>query len=174
MKKLKLLTALLIVFFLFGCNVFRSQTMADNGNEWVNPQPRCEVPEVVEDIFLETGESTLEGEAGILDFCQRMQQHFASSNMSSAEARKIYDMLLESGKLQDESFGMPSPDDPQAKITDFSTRAAIKKIAEEEYELFIVIRGGGFTYFHGSFKWPQQPLQLQLHPIEVWRASWPW
>jgi hypothetical protein len=174
MKLLKLFTALLIVFLLFGCKIFRCQTRAENKDVWVNPQLNCHIPEVADDFFIEKGKSELKGKAGIKDFCARMQEYFAESGMTPEEARKVYDMLLESGMLQDESFGMPSPDDPPARITDFSTRAALLKSDENNYEIFIIITGGGKTYMHAAFSWPDRPTDLQLFPIEVWRASYPW
>lgn len=174
MKMTKLLTALLVVLLFSGCKLFRCQTKADNVNDWVNPQLNCSVPEVAEAVFIEHGESSLKGEEGLKDFCARMQEHFAASNLSPEEAGKVYDMLLDSGMLQDESFGMPSPDAPTAKITDFSTRAALLKTAENNYEIFIIRTGGGKTYMHAAFSRPDGPAQLQLYPIEVWRASYPW
>lgn len=174
MKILNLFTILLIGCLWSGCKIFSCQTKADNANEWNNPPLNCDIPGVADDIFIEEGESSLEGEEGLKDFCSRMQEHFSVSNMSRQEARKVYDLLLDSGKLQDESFDMPSPDDPPAQITDFSSRAAIQKTDDDHYEVFIILSGGGFTYFHGAFKWPQEPQQLQLQPIEVWRASYPW
>lgn len=146
---------------------------ASQKDHWQNPFIQCEIPPVIEKIFIETGESNLSGEAGIHDFCERMNQRFSQSNLTFSEARDLYQMLAQSGLNLNEAFGMPSPDYEPPPTEDFTTVAALKRIDDTSFEIFFVKTACGKTYFHGKFNLPENPVDLNIESIEVWRASYP-
>ncbi|MFP4065135.1 MAG: hypothetical protein ACLFN2_00345 [Bacteroidales bacterium] len=143
---------------------------------WENPviQPRNHPG--IERIFQQDGDRRQENnESGLKDFIDRTNSGFRDSKISIEEANKVYEMLHDSGMLFNEPIGMPDPDEPRSHETvdDLKKRVAIRKIDENTYYIFFVRTSCGFTYFYGYFSMPDQAENLNLQPIESWRASVP-
>ena len=148
-----------------------------NNTQWENPRisPR-DHPGIIS-IQSDAGGELPEEDAweALEDFCERMNDRFTNSQMSTEEAMSVYELLYASGVLFNEPVGMPDPELPitEESMDSFMQRVALQKITEESFYIFYLKRGCGFTYFYGQFTLPDSPVRLSLNPIEVWRASVP-
>jgi hypothetical protein len=171
---MRLLVLALIPLAFFGCR--SSKIKVQQEKNWSNPEIHCNVPSITESITQEVGGSELTGNLGLENFCERMGNHFSSSNISASEAEKIYEMILLSGLTLDESFGMPDPNLPQSEarsIADLTNRISILKIDDTTFEIFFKKIGCGISFVWGRFVWPSDPKNLSISTLESWRASFP-
>ncbi len=144
---------------------------------WQNPEIYPRNHPQIESIERHSGHEAGQeaGIDGLMGFCERMNEHFAQSNLTPDEATELYELLHASGILFNESVGMPDPDEPLTResVDDFMQRIALKKTETNQIEIFYIKTSCGFNYFYGIFTLPVQPHHLDLMPKEVWRASVP-
>lgn len=165
--------SIILITIIIGC---RSTQEAADMNNWENPVIHIRNHPGIERIFRQEGEGLQENnEAGLKDFLDRTNSKFRESEISIEEANNVYEMLHESGMLFNEPTGMPDPDEPRSRETvdDLKKRIAIRKKDENTYYIFFVRTSCGFTYFYGCFSMPDEADNLNLQPIESWRASVP-
>ncbi len=170
--------SIIFIITVIGCRSTREATDMNNDeiNNWENPVIQERNHPGIEKTFREDGESLHEnGELGLNDFLDRKNSKFRESGISQEEASNVYNMLHDSGILFNEPVGMPDPDEPRTRETvdDLKRRIAIRKKDENTYYIFFVKTSCGFTYFYGYFAMPEEPQNLNLQPVESWRASVP-
>lgn len=148
----------------------------DGMNNWENPVIQIRDHPGIERIFQQDGETRQKnGEQGLNDFIDRTNSKFRESEISIEEAGSIYEMLHDSGMLFNEAVGMPDPQRPRTgeTVDDLKRRIAIRMKDENTYYIFFVRTSCGFNYFYGYFTIPEEQENLNLHPVESWRASVP-
>ena len=150
---------------------------ARNEDVFVNPTFECPTDKIVEpkDGYphprqqFPVTEQSERSVAQLQDFCARMQERFAGAELSLAEAQRVYAAIPQVLSIQDESYGMPSPEDPPVAELDLSTRVMLRKLAENRYELFYFTIGCGRTY--SLYEIELNESGAQVRQIEVWSES---
>jgi hypothetical protein len=104
-------------------------------------------------------------------FGEEIKEKFNTSNCTKSEAATLFNLLKDYITITDESYGMPSPDDPPRKVQNLSDRILIKKIDTGLYHLYYYIYGCGCTYYYQEVL--IQNGKLKLKPLETWRANYP-
>ena len=168
------LLVLLSFFCILGCNKQVSKEKMQN-QEWINPRLECNIPDIATKISEVGGDSEKTGKEGLASFCDRMNNRFAKSGLSTSDAAKVYQRISNSGLNLDESFGQPDPavDIPETSKTKLTERVAILKVSDSSYEIYYIKTGCGKTYFHGKFTIHDNSQNLNIEPIEVWQAAFP-
>ena len=164
---------IVVLLMTFGLATTARQC-ADNQTPWKNPEIVCQLNERETPLrkFPEmTGQATA---AGLADFGKRMNDRFARSEMSRAEAEKIYRLLEKNTFLKNKVHGMPSPDyKPQPiPLKDYFTRIALKKTSAAEYEIFYSYASCGTNYdFLKITVLNDKITNTQL--LEGWKGNYP-
>ena len=150
-----------------------------SGEVFVNPVFPCPTERVVEPgtgyphpvrQFPATSEPE-QSVAHLKDFCVRMQERFATSGMSRDEAARVYDAIPTVLHIADEAYGMPSPDEKPPPPVDLQSRVMLRKVGEDQYELFYYTIGCGRNY-----SWYELVLTesgAQVREIESWSETFP-
>lgn len=118
--------------------------------------------------------------ADLKDFCARMKQHFANSNMTVKEAEEFYILLEENNDrsfpngnrltFRNGSYGMPGPEPRKPFV--FERQMMVKKITLEKYEIFYYFIGCGMNYIHEEIYLEQNEI-IQAIKIESWSEIYP-
>jgi hypothetical protein len=168
------------VFLVSGCAKNPSATFR-------NPQFRCPSSGVVErdegypypvrQYPQETHPTTI---AELKDFCVRMKQRFANSNMTVKEAENVYALLKETnGKslpdghvliFHNETYGMPGPEQPKPFV--FEKQVMLRKITTEKYEIFYHFVGCGHNYLVEEIRIENGEITGDTL-VEGWRELYP-
>jgi hypothetical protein len=125
-------------------------------------------------------EPEIKSVAELKDFCARMKERFADSNMTIREAKEFYALLeknnakrLPDGNLLsfgNGSYGMPGLE--RLKPFVFEKQVSLKKITAEKYEIFYYFIGCGLNYTHEEILLEDGKIR-QLTPIEIWSEMYP-
>jgi hypothetical protein len=75
-----------------------------------------------------------------------MAERFTESGMTETEAKRVYGAIPSVLTISDESYDMPSPDDPAIPPVVLESRVMLRKVAEGRYELFFFRIGCGRNY----------------------------
>ena len=100
-----------------------------------------------------------------------MQERFADSGMTVSEAGRVYEAIPSVLHISDESYGMPSPDDPPIPPVDLESRVMLRKIAEDRYELFFFQIGCGRHYL--LYELDLTAPKAMARKIESWSEIFP-
>ncbi len=171
---LGLLVVVQMLFLITGCSRIPSATFR-------NPKFSCPSSDVVEGYYQQYPfEPQQKSVTELEDFCARMKQRFANSNMTNKEAEQFYALLKEAngqrlpdGRLlnfRNGTYGMPGSERPKPFI--FEKQVMLKKITEEKYEIFYYIIGCGRNYTHEEI-YSENGNMTQVTTIEKWRESYP-
>ncbi len=152
----------------------RSSSASGNGDNWQNPVISCQL-KPQEDPIRQYPTGTSAPADGMQDFCRRMQDRFSHSGLSPTEAAGVYEILLKNRIINDASYGMPGPGAGPSKsldLTAYEQRIAIRKMAENSYELFYSYTNCGTNYEHIKITLEGEKVKTQER-IEAWSGSFP-
>lgn len=169
-----------LILLIIGCADSPSATFK-------NPQFRCPSPDVVEPdagfprpVQQYPLESEQKSVSELKDFCARMKQRFANSNMTVKEAEAFYALLKENNDksfpdgnrltFRNGSYGMPGPKPRKPFI--FEEQVRLKKITSEKYEIFYYTIGCGVNYIHEEVHLERSKI-TQVLTAEIWREAYP-
>jgi hypothetical protein len=117
--------------------------------------------------------------AELKDFCLRMKQLFAESNLTISEASQFYTLLektngkeLANGNhlfLGNECYGMPMCNKEPFVM---KRQVMLKKITDDEYEVFFYHIGCGINYTHSKIHLKQGGI-TDISLVEDWSESSP-
>jgi hypothetical protein len=147
---------------------------------FVNPTFACPSPRIVEPgagypypvVFPADTSGAEASVADITRFCEETLALFAEPNLTAAEAEQIYALLEDELSLSDESYGMPSPDEPASQPIEVRERVMLRKTAPATYAVFYTRSGCGLTYHHQRLT-KQADGTVQITPLETWREKYP-
>jgi hypothetical protein len=109
--------------------------------------------------------------AELEDFCARMQERFAEPGLTDSEARSVYEVIPTVLNIQDEPYGMPSPEQPPPPEVELTERVQLRKIEEDRYEIFFFTIGCGRNY--SLYELTLTETGAEVRPIERWSESSP-
>ena len=145
-----------------------------------NPKFSCPSSDIVEPVQQYPSAPQKKSVAEVKDFCARMKQHFIDSNIDNKEAEQFYASLkATNGKrlpdgyllnLHNETYGMPGPEQPKPFV--FEKQVMLKKITEEEYEIFYYWIGCGRNYNHMKIYLENGSI-TRVTMLEMWSESYP-
>jgi hypothetical protein len=108
------------------------------------------------------------------DFCSRMKQHFANSNLKTSESEQFYSLLREDNNntipwLHNECYGMPGCERKPFVINE---QVMLKKITDEKYQVFYYYIGCGVNYDYMEIYLKQGNIDKYVL-LERWSESFP-
>lgn len=171
---LGLLVVVQMLFLITGCARIPSATFR-------NPKFSCPSSDVVEGYYQQYPfEPQQKSVTELEDFCARMKQRFANSNMTNKEAEQFYTLLKETNGqwlpdghllyLHNESYGMPGPERPKPFV--FEKQVMLRKVTEEKYEIFYYHIDCGRNYTHEEISLDNGNI-TQVTTVEIWSESYP-
>ena len=107
-----------------------------------------------------------------------MNINFEESGYSKTEAEIIYQMIFDHHLVVDEYYGMPSPEViiEQPDFGEVKKRLIIKKISNNELEVFYWYIGCGRKFIHQKVRFNEETRQLiesdENQEIECWSLSY--
>lgn len=113
--------------------------------------------------------------AGLEAFCRRMKDRFSRSELTTAEAEKVYKTLFAAGWLREGSYGMPGPGVRPVKpptLKDYKKRIAIRKVASGSYEVFYSYINCGTNFEYMQLTMGNGKITLEER-LEGWSGSFP-
>lgn len=141
--------------------------------KFVNPKIRCP-------LFLNPRPPGLEPRKGqqkrplseLIRFGKKIGLRFSDSGLTVSEADSFYALLERNLNIRDDSFGMPSPNaHPQGPV-DLRKRVMVKRVSQNEYEIFFYRIGCGVSYFYQKVIVEGGKI-ISRKNIEHWRESYP-
>jgi hypothetical protein len=147
----------------------------DVNGQWQNPSITCGLKQNEDPVKQYPYGDQLGTAAGLEEFCRRMKNRFSRSELTTAEADKVYKILFATSWLREGSYGMPGPGAPPVKpltLRDYKKRIAIRKVATGSYEVFYsyINCGTNFEYMQLTIGNGKITLEERL---EGWSGSFP-
>jgi len=169
MKNLIALTLLLTSLPLF----------AQSG-KYINPDIKCEAngrEKAMKSYPYRKSKSDQKGSdtTGLAAFDEAMREKFTDSELDSAEALIVYQVLEREEFLSDESYGMPSPNRKRSgalNAEQLQKRVALKKREEGVFDVIYYKVGCG-KRFHHMRLYIKSGSIIKKRQIESWQASYP-
>lgn len=167
-----LVIPLFLVLLISGC--------VNEDDVWINPNIECtfstsETPIKQYPYQHNLSTDEMKDSEGFLDFCTRMENTFSDSGIKIKEANIIYGLIHEADYVKDGSYGMPSPGvppRPRLSIWDIKKRVAIRKVNDNQYEIFYSEISCGTNYEFIMLEIQNNEI-INQQRIEAWSASYP-
>jgi hypothetical protein len=144
-------------------------------SEWRNPVITCALKQSEDPVKQFPYGDQVGTAAGLQEFCGRMQKRFSRSALSVREADQVYRTLLAAKWLRGGSYGMPGPDLPATKpltLADYRKRIALRKIAENSYEVYYSYINCGTNYEYARV-WLASSAVARQERLEAWSGLYP-